>query len=104
MPSDITQTLQLNEKTQIRIRLNVWKESTKLYIQSFYKPGEDDNRGTDDGGYAFGKAATIPEDKIHEFNEKWIKFYALYTEKNGSSSKKGKKSKKQKANADDVSF
>ena len=114
MANPTTQVVQLNETNQLRIRLNEWKGTTKLYIQGFYTPGENDSRDTDSEGYAPGKAATIPTNKIEEFHTAWLAFYAQYTNGNGvpkaaAKQTKGKKTKKSKGkvigtNAVDAQF
>jgi len=89
MASVKTRVVVLNDTNEIRIRLNEWKGATKVYIQSFFKPGENDNRPVDKRGFAHGKAATLPMDCVPEFDTAWNAFYADW-KKQAKTSKKAK--------------
>lgn len=68
------QTIQIDEKNQIRIRLNEWKGKTNVYIQNFFTPGPNSTFPTQPDGYAFGKAVTMQPERFAEFLDKAYTF------------------------------
>ena len=63
--------IKVDAKNGIVIRLNTWKDKSKVYIQGGYTPGEDhqgelllDPCDEFENGLAFGKAVTIPPELL----------------------------------------
>lgn len=61
--------LQISDKRQIRIRMNTYKDETKVFVQEFFQPGPNSKWTTGAGpdGYCHGKAVTMTPDKWQEF-------------------------------------
>jgi len=68
------QVIQIDEKNQVRIRLNEWKGEVKVYLQNFFTPGPTSKFPTGPDGYAFGKAVTLPPERFAEFLDKAYAF------------------------------
>jgi hypothetical protein len=86
-----TVIIPLDKTNQIRIRLTTFKNETKVFIQRFWKPGEDSKYTPEADGYCFGKAATIPVEKFPSFIKGFATFAKAFVEAYPETKKKGKK-------------
>lgn len=88
----INEVVQVDEKNQIHVRENEWRGEVKMYIQGFFTPGANDQRGRNADGYSFGKAVTFPPEKLREIHAAIGRALAQLEARNGT----GKSTKKQR--------